>query len=717
VETLKLNLMPLLEVSFQLPITNPTWIFFLMLLIILFAPIVLQRLHIPHIIGMILAGVIVGKYGLNILEQDDSFKIFGKVGILYIMFLAGLEMDIRGFIQNKTKGLVFGLLTFAIPFIAAYYTSVYWLGYGVVGSILLSCIIADHTPITYPLVSNMGLGKHPSVSISIGGTLVAVVLSLFTLATITGHYYEEKDTLFWILFGVKCIAYCAFTIFVYPRITRYFFRKYSDSISQYIFILALLFLSSALAELIGLEDILGAFIAGIILNRYIPHVSPLMNRIEFVGNALFIPYFLVGVGMIIDMRMLFTGGKTLAVVGIILFVATFSKWIAAFITQKIFRMKAAERKIMFGLSNAHAAGALAMVMIGTKTLIAPNTYMMNSDELNGIVMLILGSCLISSVFTQVGAKQLLIQKKKATPTPEKEDPEKMLISLSNPETADHLVNLALLMRNEQLRRPLVGVHILNDQASLQYEQIKDKYVVEHAIKVAAGADVKMYANNRVSTNTASSIINTLKENNCSELIIGLHERANIIDSMLGGITRNLLRNTHKQLMILRAQLPINTVRKLIVTAPKDAELEAGFYKWVDRVMRMAEHLDCKIEYFANPTTLQILKEYTTIKYPKVRTTYSLHQGNNCLDILIDRINYDHLLIAVAARPNSISFQEGMEKWPAMIQRHFKHCSSLIIFPDQYGESVTTFTDPRFNDEHQPLAGFSGWLQKQLKNKE
>lgn len=706
--------MTLLEVSFHLPITNPTWIFFLMLLIILFAPIVLQKLHIPHIIGMILAGVVVGKYGFNILEQDDSFKIFGKVGILYIMFLAGLEMDIRGFIQNKTKGLVFGLLTFSLPFAAAYFSSVYWIGYGTIASILLACIIADHTPLTYPIVSNMGLGKHRSVSISIGGTLVAVVLSLFTLATITGHYYEERNTVFWLLFAAKCIAYCAFTIYVYPRITRYFFRKYNDNISQYIFILALLFLSAALAELIGLEDILGAFIAGIVLNRFIPHVSPLMNRIEFVGNALFIPYFLVGVGMMIDMRMLFTGGKTLEVVGIILFVATLSKWIAAYATQKIFRMQSAERKIMFGLSNAHAAGALAMVMIGTKTLIAPNTYMMNADELNGIVMLILGSCLVSSMVTQIGAKQLISMKKKTAPAKHKEEKEKMLISLSNPETAEHLVNLALLMRNEEQNRPLIGVHIIDNQAELQYEEIKDTHLVEKAIKVASGADVKMYASNRVSTNTANSILNTLTENNCSELIVGLHQRANIIDSMLGVVTRDLLRNSHKQLMILRAQIPINTIRRLVVTVPAQAELEAGFYKWINRVMRMAEHLGCKVEFHASEVTLNPIKVYVENRYPKVRVSYHQHKGNNCLDSLVDKVNYDHLLIAVAARPSSISYQDRMEKWPAVIQRHFAHCNSLIIFPDQYGESITTFTEPRFNDERQPFTTLSGWLQKRLK---
>ena len=309
----KLSYMQLLEFSLQLPITDPTWIFFLVLIIILFAPMVLGRLHIPHIIGMILAGVVVGQYGFNILERDSSFELFGKVGLYYIMFLAGLEMDMEDFKKNRVKALVFGLFTFLIPMILGVWSSMSLLDYGMTTSVLLASMYASHTLIAYPIVSRYGLSRLRSVSITIGGTAITVALALLILAVIGGMYKGDVNGLYWVFLLLKVIFLGFLIIFFFPRIGRWFFRKYEDSVMQFVFVLAMVFLGSGLMEFVGMEGILGAFLAGLVLNRLVPHVSPLMNRLEFVGNALFIPYFLIGVGMIIDVRSLFTGGEALKV--------------------------------------------------------------------------------------------------------------------------------------------------------------------------------------------------------------------------------------------------------------------------------------------------------------------------------------------------------------------------------------------------------------------
>ena len=396
------------DIGIHLPITDPTWIFFLVLMIILFAPIFLGRLRIPHIIGMILAGVVIGKYGLNILERDSSFELFGKVGIYYIMFLAGLEMDLENLKKNISKALVFGVLTFCIPFIAGMWVGLSLLEFGMGTSLLFSSILASHTLVAYPIVGRYGMARHDSVSISIGGTMFALTVALFVLAGISGLYKGELDSSSWMLFVGKCVAYCVFVFMVFPRFARWFFRKYEDNVMQYIFVLSLVFLSAALAELAGMEGIFGAFLAGLVLNRLIPHVSPLMNRTEFVGNALFIPYFLIGVGMLIDLRALFNGGNTLMVVAVMVVVGTFTKWVAAWITQLVYRMSKASRQMMFGLSNAHAAGALAMVMVGTKIEVAPGQFLMNDDMLNGVVIMILISCIVSSIVTEHAARAMAL---------------------------------------------------------------------------------------------------------------------------------------------------------------------------------------------------------------------------------------------------------------------------------------------------------------------
>ena len=388
--------MELFDLNIHFPVTDPTWIFFLVLIIILFAPMILGRLRIPHIIGMILAGVVVGKYGFNILERDSSFELFGKVGLYYIMFLAGLEMDMDDFKKNRTKGLVFGMFTFLIPMGLGIWSSMSMLNYGFLTSVLLASMYASHTLIAYPIISRYGLSRQRTVSITIGGTAVTVVLALMVLAVIGGMYKgEDVGGLFWVLLVAKVVLLFGLIIFLMPRISRWFFRTYEDAVMQFIFVLAMVFLGGGLMELVGMEGILGAFLAGLVLNRFVPHVSPLMNRLEFVGNALFIPYFLIGVGMIIDVRCLFTEGEALKVAVVMTVVATFSKWLAAWITQKIYGMKKVEGSLIFGLSNAQAAATLAAVLIGHGIIMENGERLLNDDVLNGTVVMILFTCIIS----------------------------------------------------------------------------------------------------------------------------------------------------------------------------------------------------------------------------------------------------------------------------------------------------------------------------------
>ena len=400
--------MNLFEFNLALPITDPTWVFFLVLIIILFAPMILGRLHIPHIIGMILAGVLIGEHGFHVLDRDSSFELFGKVGLYYIMFLAGLEMDMEDFKKNRMKSVVFGLLTFLIPMALGIWSSMSMLGYGFLTAVLLASMYASHTLIAYPIISRYGLSRLRSVNITIGGTAITVTLALIILAVIGGMFKGTVDGLFWVFLVAK-VAFLGFLIiFFFPRIGRWFFRKYDDSVMQFVFVLAMVFLGGGLMEFVGMEGILGAFLAGLVLNRLIPHVSPLMNRLEFVGNALFIPYFLIGVGMIIDVRSLFTGGEALKVAVVMTVVATFSKWLAAWITQKIYRMQPNERSMIFGLSNAQAAATLAAVLIGHEIIMENGERLLNDDVLNGTVVMILFTCVISSLVTERSARRFAL---------------------------------------------------------------------------------------------------------------------------------------------------------------------------------------------------------------------------------------------------------------------------------------------------------------------
>ena len=343
-----------------------------MLFVILFAPIILNKLKIPHLIGLIIAGALIGPNGFNIIARDMSIILFGTVGLQYIMFLAGLEMDLVEFKKNSVKSLVFGLLTFSIPMILGFFAAFYILKFNTITSVLLASMFASHTLIAYPIISKLGLSKNRAVNITVGGTMITDTLALLVLAIIAGMQTGEINAAFWIRLGISVIMFGLLVVIVFPIIGRWFFKRYDDNISQYIFVLAMVFLGCTLAELAGIEAIIGAFLAGLSLNRLIPHTSPLMNRIEFVGNALFIPFFLIGVGMLIDYKAFIKDWNTLFVAGVMTTVAIIAKYIPAYLTQKIFGYSRDERNIIFGLSNAQAAATLAAVLVGFNIIVGYN---------------------------------------------------------------------------------------------------------------------------------------------------------------------------------------------------------------------------------------------------------------------------------------------------------------------------------------------------------
>lgn len=685
-----------LDFDFNLPITDPTWIFLLVLLIILFAPMVLGRLRIPHIIGMILAGVVIGEHGFNILARDSSFELFGKVGLYYIMFLAGLEMNMGDFKKNRGKAVVLGLLAFVIPMALGFITNMTVLKYGFITSVLLASMYASHTLVAYPIVIRYGVSRHRSVSIAVGGTAVTDTLTLLVLAVIGGLFKGESSEMFWLWLVVKVIFLGFLIIFFFPRIGRWFFRKYDDNVMQFIFVLAMVFLGAGLMEFVGMEGILGAFLAGLVLNRLIPHVSPLMNHLEFVGNALFIPYFLIGVGMLIDIKILFGHGDALKVAVVMTTVALASKWIASWLTQKIYKMKAIERELMFGLSNAQAAATLAAVLVGYNIILPSGERLLNEDVLNGTIVLILFTCIISSFATERAARKLAMNEAQLDAEDKKNIPEKILIPVANPETIEELINLSLVIRDSKQRNNLMALNVINDNSSSEQLESRGKRNLERAAMIAASADVSLTQISRYDLNIASGIIHTAKEYEVTDVIIGLHRKVNIVDSFFGNLADSLLKGLHREVMIAKFLMPVNTLRRIIIAVPPKAEYEAGFQKWVGHFCRMASILGCRAHFFANEQTLGYLQQLVKNKYGLTMTDFSHLDDWDDLLLLTGQVNYDHLLVIISARRGSISYDTAFEKLPAQLGKYFSNNSLIILYPDQLGEpqEALSFSNPR-----------------------
>lgn len=704
------------DIASCFPITDPTLIFFVVMLIILFAPIVMGKLRIPHIIGMVLAGVAVGQYGLNILVRDDSFELFGKVGLYYIMFLASLEMDIEGVRRNKGRFGVFGLLTFAVPSVMTYVACITVLHYSVLASLLLGCIMASNTLIAYPIVGRYGLQRKPSVTLSVGSSMISLLMALVSLAAIVASYGGNTGVMFWLLFVGKFVGYCVLMALLIPRLARWFLRRYSDAVMQFIFVMSMLFMSAALSEAVGLEGIFGAFVAGLILNRFIPHVSPLMNRIEFIGNALFIPYFLIGVGMLINLQLLFAGGGILGVVIMIVVFGTVGKAVAAYLASWLFRLPLSSGNMMFGLTSAHAAGAIAMLMVGMKMEVAPGVPLVTDDMLNGVVIMILFTCIISTIVTERSAQQITLRDKEMPEdSTASNSEEKVLIPMKYPEYAQRLVNLAMMMRNPKNNTQFVGLNVVYDDDDMLRNQEQGQRLLERMAQYSAATDIHMQTQVRVAANIANGIRHAYKEFRATEILIGMHMHPEVSQKFWGEFHQSLFNGLNSQIIMARLTQPLTTIRRIQVAVPSRAQFEPGFYRWLERLCRLGSNLECHTEFFGREDVLPLIENYVLSRHHDMRVSYTKMAHWAEMPNLAASISPDNLFVVVTARKGTVSYKNALEFLPDEITRHFSGTNIMIIFPDQHGHAMDemTFAQPQHTEDQSAYETIGKWIKKKL----
>lgn len=689
-------------------VTAPVQIFLIVLAIILFAPLLLNKLKIPHIIGLIVAGVIIGPFGLNILDNDSSFAIFGQVGLLYLMFLAGLEIDMYHLKLNLRRGLAFGLLTLFIPLLMGILTSVYILRLDWTTSCLLGAMYASHTLLSYPVAARFGITKAPAVLISIVGTIVAVIGALLVLA---GAVSVKQEGFFNVtaiaLLMLRLALWAALLIYVFPRVTRAFFKKYNDKVMQYVFVMLLVFLAACTAQIIGLEPVLGAFLAGLLLNRYVPVGSALMASIEFVGNALFIPYFLISVGMMINVRV-FGDSATVGVAAVMLAVALSSKWLPAYISQKIFRYDPYSRNVMFGLTTAHTAVALAVVSVG---------YHMNMfDEriLNSTIVVILITCAIAPMITASASSKLKV---KITDDEGNEGATRRtrlnntLIAVNNPQTTTELVDMAMLMRNFRGRHNFYALHVRNDNS--KSAKVLSHNSLEVARKAGAAADISIETLDRYDLNTVTGILNAIEEREITEVLLGMHRRVTVIDSFFGNKVEQLLRSTNKMIMISRCFIPISTITRVVVWVPAGAQYETGFSRWVRAIARLTKQVGCRVIFCCPSDSQPLIRGVIYAENYGIRCEFRTTEEWEDFILISNRVLDDDLFVVIGARAQSVSYHSDMAELPTFLQRYFAHNNLMMIYPEQFGEApaLTSFADPLASD----IAATASPLISRLKN--
>lgn len=687
----------------SLPIEDPLLKFLIELIIILCIPLLLNKIKVPHLLGLIIAGALIGPNGFGVLSRDSSVVVTGTTGLLYIMFLAGLEIDMADFKKNKWKSIIFSFYTFAVPFILGLVGGYYILGFSLLTSVLFASLFSSHTLIVYPMVSGLGIAKNLAVNITVGGTMITDVLSLLVLAVVVGMSQGEVGTAFWVKLSVSMILFGLIVLLVFPIIARWFFKNVEDKISQYLFVIVMIYLAALLAELAGIESIIGAFFAGLALNRLIPHTSSLMNRVEFVGNAIFIPFFLISVGMLIDFSAFIQSWETLWVAAIMLFASVGGKYFAAILTKKTFKLTNDEGQLIFGMSSASAAATLASVMVGYNIIIGENDLgepirLLNDHVLNGSILLILISCTISSFVSMASAQRIADADKDDKVSGKSEERENILLALNHEATVEKMVNLGLVVKTSTNVDRLFAVNVINEEENESSVKNAEK-ILETAVKAASGADVKLNPITRHDNDTASGISNVIKEKEITDLIVGLEGGKGFSASFVYNLYNGYLRNKNINLMVYHAVQPVSTIKKYVVLIPENAEKDAGFFHSMLRIWNIGRNSGAKMNFYGKEKTMQILKRI--VKKAAIEATFNLVESWQQATETACNLGEDEGLIIMMADKGMYSYFSKMRDVPDILNARVSNNNYMLIYP--FSKTEKTVTEKRAVSNHDDFA--------------
>ncbi len=673
--------MPFLDLSHILH--APVFTFTLLLFIILFVPVLFRKIRIPAIIGLILSGIVIGGKGLNLLANPDSIKMFSTVGLLYLMFLAGLEIDLHDFQKNRNKSLVFGAATFFVPLIVGLVVCYYILDFSPLASLLIASIMSTHTLLSYPIATKLDIIKTEPLMLAIGGTIITDTAVLLLLSVITAAAKGELDWHFWLRMSLNLTGFLLIVLGILPRLSRWFFRNLrSESGSQYVFVLAVLFLCSLLAEIAGLEAIIGAFFAGLVMSSIIPHHSPLMNRVMFIGDTVFIPFFIIGVGMLVDVHVLFSGFTILYISAVLIAVALFTKFVAAWIVQKTYKYNTVERNVIFGMSSSHAAATFAVLMVGLRLEI------INEDILNVGVLLVLVSCIVSSLVTQSEGKKLAIMERERLPQMG-DMHERILVPISNPATIQYLIDFALIIRDSKSTEPIYPLTVISSETQAKEIMMNNSRILEKTVKEAAASEVTIRPVSRIDLNVANGIAKAAAEILITKVILGWNGNKNTASYFFGTILDNLLAQTDQTVCVLRQDHPLDLMKRIVVVTPENAELEIGFHKWIVVVKRIYKQFNKNVLFLGTKTTLEKIKE--DLKLGKIQVNAEYAEFDNWRNYRI-MVNEDDFAIVVSARKSTLSYNNYLEKIPAMLARNYEKSNFVIVYPEQAIDSTENQTD-------------------------
>ncbi|MFU8844881.1 MAG: cation:proton antiporter [Bacteroidales bacterium] len=677
---------------FHKDLDNPVFMFTLILLIILLSPLLLKKLRIPGIIGLILSGVIFGPHGFGLIEQNAAVDLFSTIGLLYLMFIAGLELDLDQFKKTRNKSMTFGLLTFSIPLMIGLPVCYYLLGYSFWPSLLIASMFSTHTLVAYPIVRRFGISRNQEVAITVGGTIFTDSAVLIMLALILSTNQGDMDAGFWIQISISIVMFITIMFVVIPRVAKWFFRKMeTDKHSHYIFVLLIIFIAALMAWYAGLEPIIGAFVSGLVLNRLIPQSSVLMNRIEFIGSSLFIPFFLISVGMLVDIGVILKGYNALIIAGTLTIVALFGKWLAALLTRIIFNFSRQQGLVIFGLSSSHAAATIAVILVGF------NAGLLDENVLNGTIILVLITCLVASFVTEKAARKIAIELTDQTFDQQKTDEilaERILLPVANMMNFEKLLDFAILIKEKKSPNPITTLTVVPNNEEAEANILKARTMVKSKVLEAAEAETHVSIMTAIDHSASSGISRIAREVMADLIILGWPQRSGVLEKIIGNRMDSILNSTDKTTFICHLDQPLVSHKRIILVSPPLAEHEQGFTHWLGKIDQLAKELSISIVHYCSPATQMAVEKWMHSLGTNSPVIFQPFDYWESFPMLAEESRQSDMMIFVSARKGSISHSGMLDNTIRKLENHFDRNNRIIIFPQQHKIS---YLNERYED--------------------
>ncbi len=524
--------------ALTLPLEDPALVFIVLFVVILFAPIAARRLGAPGIVGLIVAGILVGPHTSGILERDGMIELLGEAGLLYLMFLIGLDLDRSTIRANRRGSLIFTVATFSIP-MALVTGAGTALGMTLVGAIIVASAFTSHTPVTFPLVQRFGLVRSRAVTITLGATLIATTGALLVFSVVAASADGAPSVWFWAQFGLALAVFGVLTLRGLPRVTRWFFSGLGqDRLVRFLFVLVVLFAMAALGELTGIQAIVGAFLAGMGIERFVPAGSRLRERVDFLGEVLLVPIFLVSTGMLVDPVALATDLDRLTLGIGLTAAAVVAKVAAAWITARVLGLGRPELGVMTSLTVGQAAGALAVV------LVAVELGLVTDIALDATILVILVTCLVASLLASRYVPRMTRPPREVPPLGRA-----VVVPVANPHSVGPLADIAGLIAVGD-GGEVIAVNVLGHEAS-QQQLDEHREATERAEQLALrqGADARSIV--RIDSSPSEGVSHAVTENDATCLVLGWKGYSNRREHFFGGIIDAVLDHIRVPALVCR----------------------------------------------------------------------------------------------------------------------------------------------------------------------